>query len=202
MKRTEKKRKDIVDAAVTEFQTHGFDNARLSRIAKLASVSTRTLYNHFPTKELLFDEIIEVLISETGAITSDPYNPEKPLREQLVRALSDYITATTEESYMGLGRIAMTHFLRDREVARKMIARAEMTNNPVQDIIVAAMADGKLEQMEPRFGSELLTGSARAFVYWPYFLTGDDLVENKGAIYDACVDMFLARYELQPHDQG
>lgn len=194
MKRTEIKRKNIVDAAVEEFKFHGFDGARVTRIAKMAEVSSRTLYHHFPTKEALFDEIVEMIIAETGAITSEPYDPAKPVRDQLIKALSDYIAAITDERYMGLNRMAMTEYLRDLELARRVFARAEMSNNPVREIVSGAVETKQLKEVDPKYATELLTAGAKAFFFWPKFIIGDLLVEDPQAVLEDCVDMFLSRY--------
>ncbi|MEW2915528.1 TetR/AcrR family transcriptional regulator C-terminal domain-containing protein [Ruegeria sp. ANG10] len=194
MKRTEKKRKDIIDAAVEEFRTYGFEGARTTRIAQAASVSSRTLYNHFPTKEALFDEIVEIIIAETGAISSEPFDPKKPVREQLIKSLEDYIAAITDERYLGLNRMAMTEYLRDLELARRVFARAEMSNNPVRSIVAAAVKSGQLKNVKPDYATELLTAGAKAFFFWPKFLVGAESLDGSGKIIEECVDMFLSKY--------
>lgn len=195
MKRTEKKRKDIIEAAVEEFRQHGFEGARTTRIAKSAEVSSRTLYNHFPTKDALFEEIVEIIIAETGAITSAPFDPEKPVRDQLIQSLEDYITAITDERYLGLNRMAMTEYLRDLDLARRVFARAEMSNNPVRRIITGAVEAGQLKEVDPNYATELLTAGAKAFFFWPKFLIGADNSDKSSAIIEDCVDMFLMKYQ-------
>lgn len=194
MKRTEIKRKNIIDAAVDEFKFHGFQGARVTRIAKKADVSSRTLYHHFPTKEALFDEIVEMIVAETGAISSEPYDPERPVKEQLLKALSDFIEAVTDERYMGLNRMAMTEFLRDLDLARRVFARAEMSNNPVRAIVAGAIEAGHLKKVDPDYATEMLTAGAKAFFFWPKFLIGESRVGNPDAVMNDCVDMFLCQF--------
>ncbi|WP_170334938.1 TetR/AcrR family transcriptional regulator [Ruegeria arenilitoris] len=197
MKRTEKKRQNIIDAAVEEFRSHGFEGARTMRIAQAASVSSRTLYNHFPTKESLFDEIVEIIVNETGAIQSTPFDPEKPLREQLVKGLEDYIAAITDERYLGLNRMVMTEYLRDQELARRVFARAEMSNNPVRTIVAEAVAAGQLKDVDPNYATELLTAGAKAFFFWPKFLIGADSLDGASTVIEESVDMFLSQYHTE-----
>ena len=106
-------RQHILEAAAEEFRFHGFEGARISRIAELAEVSTRTLYKHFPNKEAMFDAIVEIVIEETGAIPSVAYDPVQPLRDQLVAALEVYLNAIMDDRYIGLNRMVMTEYLRD-----------------------------------------------------------------------------------------
>lgn len=194
MKRTEKKRKDIIDAAVEEFTVHGFEGARTSRIAKNAEVSSRTLFNHFPTKEAMFDEIIEIIVEKTGAISGDPFDPDRPLRDQLIAALKTYIEAITDESYIGLNRMTMSEFLRDPDLSRRVFARAEMSNNPLRDIITAAIEADKLKQVDPIYATDLITSGAKAVFFWPKFLVGAGDWPGSDVVIEDSVDMFLFRY--------
>ncbi|WP_201722274.1 TetR/AcrR family transcriptional regulator, partial [Sulfitobacter sp. HI0023] len=67
MKLTDKKRKDILQAAIQEFREQGFPAARVNRIAELAEVSKRTLYKHFESKEVLFAAITDILLEQIAA---------------------------------------------------------------------------------------------------------------------------------------
>ncbi|MUM19236.1 helix-turn-helix transcriptional regulator [Mycobacterium sp. CBMA271] len=49
----------LLDAARTEFERHGMRRANMDAIARRAGVSRRTLYRRFPTKEALFEQLIE-----------------------------------------------------------------------------------------------------------------------------------------------
>ena len=91
MKRTEKKRKDIIDAAIDEFREQGFLGAKTTSIAKRASVSSRTLYNHFESKEALFDAISEIMLERNSSMAPVPYDPDRDFAEQLKEALWQYV---------------------------------------------------------------------------------------------------------------
>lgn len=49
----------VLDAARIEFERHGMRRANMDAIARRAGVSRRTLYRRFPTKEALFEHLIE-----------------------------------------------------------------------------------------------------------------------------------------------
>ena len=51
---SEEKRSKILDVAIQEFATHGFENANINTIAKKAQVSVGSLYKYFDTKADLF----------------------------------------------------------------------------------------------------------------------------------------------------
>ena len=56
----EHSRARILAAAHTEFAQHGFDGARVDRIAALAGLNKRMLYHYFGNKDDLFCAVLEV----------------------------------------------------------------------------------------------------------------------------------------------
>ena len=55
----------------------------MDKIAATAGVSKRTVYNHFPSKEELFAEILHQLWASSVAQLDVSYTSDRPLREQL-----------------------------------------------------------------------------------------------------------------------
>ncbi|GAB4383774.1 TetR/AcrR family transcriptional regulator [Albidovulum sp.] len=194
MKLTEKKRKDILDAAIREFREQGFPAARVNRIADLAGVSKRTLYKHFESKELLFAAITDILLDEIAALPKLHFRPGQPLREQLIAAVRNYVAHLTGEQYMGLNRLVMSELLRDQELARVFYAKAAMQDGPISGLIAEAMQAGALRGAEPGFAAGQLLSMVKHFLVWPQFLTGAKAEADPDTVIADCVDMFLARY--------
>ncbi|MCZ4262582.1 TetR/AcrR family transcriptional regulator [Limimaricola sp. G21655-S1] len=194
MKLTDKKRKDILEAAIQEFREQGFPAARVNRIAELAEVSKRTLYKHFESKELLFQAITDILLEEIAAMPKLRYRPDAPLREQLVAAVRDYIGHLTGEQYMGLNRLVMSELLRDQDLAQAFFAKAAMQDGPISGLIGEAMQAGVLRQAEPGFAAGQLLSMVKHFLVWPQFLMGAKAEVDPDVVISDCVDMFLAHY--------
>ncbi|MDR3160569.1 MAG: TetR/AcrR family transcriptional regulator, partial [Spirochaetaceae bacterium] len=55
---TSEKRQVILDGAIKVFTKQGFEAAGMDTIADVAGVSKRTVYNHFRSKEALFQTIV------------------------------------------------------------------------------------------------------------------------------------------------
>ncbi|MEX1376328.1 MAG: TetR/AcrR family transcriptional regulator [Eubacteriales bacterium] len=77
----ENTRKLIIEAAIGEFAKNGLTSAKTSDIAAAANVSHGTVFSHFPTREILLEEVIEQfginaarkmhqLIDENGSVES------------------------------------------------------------------------------------------------------------------------------------
>lgn len=194
MKLTEKKRKDIMDAAILEFREQGFPAARVNRIAELAEVSKRTLYKHFESKEVLFAAITDILLQEIAAMPKLRHEADAPLREQLIAAVRDYVGHLTGEQYLGLNRLVMSELLRDQDLAQAFFAKAAMQDGPISGMIADGMQAGALRRAEPGFAAGQLLSMIKHFLVWPQFLMGTKADVDPDAVIADCVDMFLAHY--------
>ena len=58
MNQSERKRQAILNAAISEFLANGFRGSSMDAISTRAEVSKRTVYNHFESKEALFQAIV------------------------------------------------------------------------------------------------------------------------------------------------
>jgi AcrR family transcriptional regulator len=67
----------LMDAALREFSSHGYEGASLGRIAAEAGVTRTVLYDHFPSKRALFVALLQSKHSELlshlrEALSTDP----------------------------------------------------------------------------------------------------------------------------------
>ena len=86
---TDRKRDAIVQAAIGEFREHGFNGTSMDRVAAAADVSKRTVYNHFPSKEELFEAILLLMWERSQSPDELAYTPARPLRDQLLEPTSE-----------------------------------------------------------------------------------------------------------------
>lgn len=192
MKLTEKKRKDIIAAAIEEFQEHGFRGAKTGRIAKRANVSSRTLYNHFETKDALLDEISKIMIAQKTAVPRVPFDPGQALDIQLAETLRRYVEALTDPETIALTRIVTAEMLIDLDRSRDYFAQLDTFQDPIAQILTEAMEAGAIRKADPKYAARQLIGLVREFFYQPEFMLGRKS-ENTGAMED-CIAMFLNYY--------
>jgi len=69
--RSERSRRQVLDAALVLFSHQGYRGTSVREIAEAAGVSTGNLYHHFPDKEAIF----RTLLDEYTAIVADPEYP-------------------------------------------------------------------------------------------------------------------------------
>ncbi len=65
-------RRKLSDTATAMFLEHGFDAVRVADVAQACGVSTKTVWNHFPTKESLLLDRGERLATALRAVADEP----------------------------------------------------------------------------------------------------------------------------------
>lgn len=193
---TDRKRAAILDAAVAEFRQSGYEVTSMDRIAATAGVSKRTVYNHFPSKEALFAEILQRLV-ERGVDGLDlAYRSERPLRPQLMELVRQKLRLLHEEGFADLARVAIAAAIHSPERARDMVERMGEREEGLTTWIRAAAADGRLKTKDPVFASMQLQGLVKGFAFWPQVALGQPALTptRQKQVADAAVDMFLSYY--------
>jgi len=193
VKRTEKKRKDIIDAAIDEFREQGFLGAKTTSIAKKANVSSRTLYNHFESKEALFEAISEIMIERNWSMEPVPYDPDRDFAEQLKDALWRYVEVITEETAIGLSRMVMSELIRDLDRSQQFFSETETHDYPITRLIGEAMDAGVIRKADPIFATNQLLVLVKGFFFWPEFFLGENPTPKD--VLDDCIAMFLTYYK-------
>ncbi len=190
----EKKRAQILEAAVEEFQQRGFVGASMDRIAELANVSKRTVYNHFESKEALFNAIVSLMFEEARETVDVTYVPGRPLREQLVDLGRAEGRLLQSERFMSLARMAIGETMRAPEIAKA--AQEESDKMSVfTDFMAAARDDGTIAIDDIGDATSQYIGLIKARAFWPYVISGGRVsAQDMESIVQSSVDTFIARF--------
>ncbi|AEA70745.1 MULTISPECIES: TetR/AcrR family transcriptional regulator [Pseudomonas] len=194
---TERKREAILQAAIAEFRSSGFEITSMDKIAATAGVSKRTVYNHFPSKEELFAEILNRLWNSITAEQDMPYSPQKPLREQLQTLLQAKLHMLADENFLDLARIAIAATIHSPERAQDMVSRMGQREEGLTAWIRQAQADGRLKPAEPAFAAQQMHGLLKTFAFWPQVSMGQPSLtqDEQAQVIESALDMFLSRYQ-------
>ncbi len=194
---TDRKREAIIQAAITEFRANGFEVTSMDKIAATAGVSKRTVYNHFPSKEELFAEILNQLWARISAEQSVVYNREQPLREQLRQMLQAKMQLMADENFLTLARVAIAATIHSPERAQNMIERMGEREEGLTVWIRAAQVDGRLKQVDPEFAAHQVQGLLKTFAFWPQMSMGRAAldVEMQNTVAESALEMFLTCYQ-------
>ncbi|HAT32329.1 MAG TPA: TetR family transcriptional regulator [Janthinobacterium sp.] len=191
---TDRKRLAIVAAAIAEFRANGFEATSMDRIAATAAVSKRTVYNHFPSKDELFAEILTRLWESSAAQSALPYQAGKSLRDQLLALLQQKMSLISDANFLDLARVAIAETIHSPQRAQEMVARLSEKDTGVTGWIRAAQEDGKLKPGDHVFLAQLLQGQLKTFAFWPQVTMGQPMLDaaRQKQVLEAAVDMFLA----------
>ena len=193
---TDRKRQAILQAAIDEFRGNGFEATSMDRIAATAGVSKRTVYNHFPSKDALFAEILVPLWEKSTALIDRAYRPDRPLREQLLELLRQKLRMLDDANFIDLARVAIAETIHSPERAQSMVARMGNKEEGVTVWIRAALADGRLKPLDPAFAAHQIQGLVKSFAFWPQITLGAPPLsaEMQELVAASAVDMFLGHY--------
>lgn len=185
----------LIEAAMEVFREEGY-RASVERIAAKAGVARQTLYNHFPSKDALFAEMVR----RCGESLFAPLDGDgTDVRESLLR-----FGAMFREKLLGDNGLAGFRALIAEAVRFPALARAFYDNGPAQtaarlaDFLALAMNRGTLRRDDPTFAAEMLlsmlTGIERT-----HRLCGASLLppEQESTRIARIVDCFLRAYALE-----
>lgn len=193
---TDRKRAAILEAAVTEFRRSGFDNTSMDRIAEVAKVSKRTVYNHFPSKEELFAEIVNQLANRCQSIDVLRFEPDQPLESQLTRIGNSVIDVATSREFQNLARVVLSRFLQVPELAGQMLPATKEFEARLTEWIMAANEAGRLDVNNPKRAVKQFLGLIQTFALWPPLMGSEPIPtqDEKRDIVHTAVAMFLSHF--------
>lgn len=191
---TSKKHHEILDAAVREFQAVGYENTSMDRIAESAGASKRTVYNHFASKELLFQAAFDRLKETLQERKSIPYDPERGLAEQLGEFVEAKRAVAENPAWLGLMKVATTVFIAEPEMARETMDRLAAEEDRLVTWLREATADGRMAVSDAVLAAQVFWAMVSGGFYWPSLYLGPVDEAPAAALKAEMVAVFLARY--------
>lgn len=148
-------RERIIQAARDAFVTEGY-RCSIDKIAQLAGVAKQTVYNHFPTKEALFDEVTRANVSVfTVPLAGSPQHPRETLTE-FARAFRGCVLSGACLASM---RTIISESQRMPEMAeRTYVLGPEETMQRLAAYLQKCIEAGSLRAGDARFAADMLVG--------------------------------------------
>ncbi|MBV6810525.1 TetR/AcrR family transcriptional regulator [Xanthomonas campestris pv. pennamericanum] len=193
---TDRKRNAIVEAAIAQFRQHGFEATSMDRVAATAGVSKRTVYNHFPSKDALFGEILRGLWQRSAEAVNLPYRPDQPLHLQLIALLQQKLRLLDDPAFIDLSRVAIAEGIHSPARARELLSQLGSKEEGTTTWLRAALADGRLAGVEPEFAAQQLQALVKGFAFWPQITMGQPPLspQQQTQVAESAVAMFLGLY--------
>ncbi len=197
--RSEIKHDAIVGAAKRAFLEFGIQGTSMDKLAEMAEVSKRTVYNHFSSKEQLVLHMLSELWAQAMVDVDVPYTTEEPLEDQLLRLVEAEIELVSGEEFLGLSRAAAEYYMFQPEKLQDAMAEFPNDATALHRWLMAAMDDGRLRRSDVQLAFDQLHSLVKGSCYWPQLLgfkTGvtDD---EKTELARESVAMFLSHYQAR-----
>ncbi|MEM9552820.1 MAG: TetR/AcrR family transcriptional regulator [Acidobacteriota bacterium] len=195
-RRKSPKRKAVIRAATEEFLQGGFSGTSMDRIADVAQVSKRTVYNHFPSKDDLFQAIIEELLQRTDEMPFHGYSKDEPLEDQLERIGVTFAETITGEDFMKLCRVVVSRFIQAPEWAGVTLTAYAKLRVNLRSWLKACEDDGRLQIPDFDRAETQFCGLIKEFVFWPELMAGQEPASSseRNTVVKSAVDVFLTYY--------
>jgi len=194
--RSQAKRESIVNAAKRAFSKHGVQNTSMDKVADLAGVSKRTVYNHFPNKEELVLHVVSNFWHESMAQTEANYQSGAPLADQLTALLEAEIDFISGPKILGLARAAVGYFLYHPEKMQAEAAKLIAQESAIHRWLHAAIDDGRIKPLDVRFAATQVHNLIKGSCYWPQLVGTEPKLdsEQKKRLAREAAAMFLSHY--------
>jgi AcrR family transcriptional regulator len=179
------KRDKIIEAAVSLFVRDGFWNTSTASIAKHAGVATGTLFNYFPSKDELINQVYSDTKLMAHAAMFGDYPKNAPLEETLGHAWRRYVEWSLEhpQRYQLMEQLRLSELVRPE--TREQLAQEYAF---FVFMIEEAVTNGVLKRLPVELHLEILIGQLNAVI--TYLRSEDVPVEERNQIIKTSISAY------------
>jgi AcrR family transcriptional regulator len=156
MKKSDRTKQRLLDAATAEFAAYGFAGARVDRIAQVADANKQSIYAYFESKERLFEAVYDEMVARLIAAVQMDASDLPAYAASLV----DYYGQHPE-----VLRIASWYELEKAGQSPKPAASGRATESKIAAIAAAQKAGTITGRFRPEHLLELILGMARSSLH-------------------------------------
>lgn len=196
--RAAKSRENILNAALALFVERGYDTVGLKDIAAAASVSTATLFKHFPKKDDLLTAAISLLAEMRDETAKD--DSELPFEQALNQIGTSYARRLDHPMLLGLARLGVT-------LSPKVPGLGRAVNDAWRKPFAArmaallenAIANGTIKTPDVTVSTRQFFGLMTDALLWPRLLnlSGANDASFRQAVVNEAIKTFLSRYAVK-----
>ena len=195
--RSEQKKQDVLRAAIQEFRMFGFAGASMDRIAELAGASKRTVYNHFVSKEQLFELATTELWRSSKSAASVAFDPSLPAEQQLLTICRQCMAVYEQEDFIELARVVMAEYIRSSEKAQAAMQRMASQEGGLELWLAQAQQHGVLTIPDIHVAVTQFWGMFKAFVFWPRVFNMTTEAKVDESVLLSSIRMFVSFYSAK-----
>lgn len=195
--RSQLKRAAIIEAARTTFKSLGVTATSMDKLAEVAGVSKRTVYNHFATKEALVMTLMTDLWQQALSQPTVVYDAHQPLEAQLQQLVRDDMDYLQSKEHIEVSRMLIGHLFYTTEMQQEL-QKVIKEENAILRWIKAATQDERLSVTDVEQAQAELQSLIKGQCFWPLIFQVEEPLndEQKQQIAANITAMFLCRYKV------
>lgn len=196
MKLTDRKRQQIISAAVQEFRNNGFSGTSMDAVAQRAEVSKRTVYNHFSSKDALFMGIVEYMFGLMNETSPQAYSASESLKDQLCRIAQQKVELFSSDEFLDLSRVTIPEAIHSPAKLQQAMGQMAQIESRMEAWFADAIADGKLSFDTPCEACQQFMGLLKMQAFWPRLLKAESnpSESDKEKMIERAVGMYLCYF--------
>jgi AcrR family transcriptional regulator len=199
-RKTEAKRQAILDVAAEAFRELGFERTSMSEICARVGGSKATIYNYFPSKEvLLFEVMFQSVETEFEAVHDATITMKDNIAESLQCFGERFLAFLYSPQIQAQRRLAISESGRT-ELGRLMYERGVLrSQHLIAELLRVAMSLGKLRQANPNVAAQHLHGllESELLSRFLFQVLGEVHIEEIKNVTTRAIHVFLAAYSPQ-----
>lgn len=117
---------NIINTAITLFQSNGFNGTDIADIALKANISEAELYTYYENKEIIFKDVFIELYSRIAPQLDDILNGDMPIFEKIRHFTNNYVRFINDNKFLPLGLIQKLNY--NTDFAKEFIVNLKMPN--------------------------------------------------------------------------
>lgn len=192
--RSEQKKQDVLQAAIQEFRLFGFAGASMDRIAEQAGASKRTVYNHFASKEQLFELATTELWRSSKSAASVAFDPSLSAEQQLLTICRQCLAVYEQEDFIELARVVMAEYIRSPEKAQAAMQRMESQEGGLELWLAQAQQHNVMTIPDIKLAATQFWGMFKAFAFWPRVFNLSTETKVDEAVILSSIQIFVNFY--------
>jgi len=194
---TSKKRDSILDAATRVFIAEGYDRSSMDRIAEVADASKRTVYDHFPGKDVLFRAVIDRFLRQSHGLKHVPYHPKHSLASQLHRFADAIVELTRNPEWLGIVKVMTSVVVVQPGLVAESMARVNIKEDSLETWLKDASRDGRLRVKNPGLAAQAFWAALNGAFLMPAIYVGPMPEEATDALKKELVQLLLSKYQTK-----
>lgn len=169
-------RERIRREAAALFRTKGFNGTSMAELAREVGINKSSLYHHFPSKQALLSEIIELTVNRVTPLVQKVADSDLPIEERLARAVVLHTVEAIRD------RDAVACFIEEGRYLAPDFMAAHVVKRDRYEAIFRRMfqegiASGDFVDQDVALAVKAILGTCNSVVRW-YRVDGDHTPEE------------------------